>query len=86
MGETAAETMTEIDATRDRLDGELRLLEGRLPAAAKVAKRAPAPSRACGRAGGRHAIRAPKEREEGRRPPRPGPREASRQAGDRLDD
>ena len=39
MGETAAETMTEIDATRNRLDGELRLLEGRLPAAAKVAKR-----------------------------------------------
>ena len=40
MGETAAETMREIDATRDRLDGELRQLEGRLPAAAKVAKRA----------------------------------------------
>ena len=39
MGETAAETMTEIDATRDRLDGELRQLEGRLPAAARVAKR-----------------------------------------------
>jgi hypothetical protein len=31
--------MKEIDATRDRLDGELRQLEGRLPAAAKVAKR-----------------------------------------------
>ena len=40
MGETAAETMTEIEATRNRLDGELRQLEGRLPAAAKVAKRA----------------------------------------------
>jgi phage-related tail protein len=40
MGETAAETMREIDATRNRLDGELRQLEGRLPAAAKVAKRA----------------------------------------------
>ena len=39
MGETAVETMTEIDATRDRLDGELRQLEGRLPAAARVAKR-----------------------------------------------
>ena len=39
MGETAAETMKEIDATRNRLDGELRQLEGRLPAAAKVAKR-----------------------------------------------
>jgi phage-related tail protein len=32
--------MREIDATRNRLDGELRQLEGRLPAAAKVAKRA----------------------------------------------
>lgn len=31
--------MREIDATRDRLDGELRQLEGRLPAAARVAKR-----------------------------------------------
>jgi hypothetical protein len=32
--------MKEIEATRDRLDGELRQLEERLPAAAKVAKRA----------------------------------------------
>jgi hypothetical protein len=40
MGETAAETMREIDATRNRLDGELRELEGRLPAAARLAKRA----------------------------------------------
>ena len=32
--------MKEIEATRNRLDGELRQLEGRLPAAAKVAKRA----------------------------------------------
>ena len=40
MGETAAQTMREIEATRNRLDGELRELEGRLPAAAKVAKRA----------------------------------------------
>jgi hypothetical protein len=39
MGETAAETMREIDATRSRLDGELRQLEGRLPAAARLAKR-----------------------------------------------
>ena len=31
--------MREIDATRDRLDGELRQLEGRLPAATRVAKR-----------------------------------------------
>ncbi len=42
MGETAAETMKEIDATRNRLDGELRQLEGRLPAAARHAKRAAA--------------------------------------------
>jgi hypothetical protein len=40
MGETAAETMREIDATRERLDGNLRQLEGRMPAAAKMAKRA----------------------------------------------
>jgi hypothetical protein len=40
MGETAAETMREIEATRSRLDGELRQLEGRLPATARVAKRA----------------------------------------------
>ena len=39
MGETAAETMKEIEDTRDRLDGELRQLEGRLPAAARLAKR-----------------------------------------------
>lgn len=32
--------MKEIDATRDRLDGNLRQLEGRMPAVAKVAKRA----------------------------------------------
>ena len=32
--------MKEIEATRNRLDGELRQLEGRLPAAAKAAKRA----------------------------------------------
>jgi hypothetical protein len=42
MGETAAETMREIDATRARLDGELLQLEGRLPAAARLAKRAAA--------------------------------------------
>ena len=34
--------MKEIEATRNRLDGELRQLEGRLPAVAKVAKRAAA--------------------------------------------
>ena len=38
MGETAAETLTEIDATRARLDGELRVLQERLPAAARTAK------------------------------------------------
>ena len=32
--------MKEIEATRSRLDGELRQLEERLPAAAKVAKKA----------------------------------------------
>jgi len=32
--------MKEIDATRNRLDAELRQLEGRLPAAARMAKRA----------------------------------------------
>jgi len=32
--------MKEIEATRNRLDGELRQLEDRLPAAAKLAKRA----------------------------------------------
>jgi hypothetical protein len=42
MGETAAQTMTEIEATRARLDRELRELEGRLPATARVAKRAAA--------------------------------------------
>ena len=32
--------MKEIEVTRNRLDGELRQLEDRLPAAAKLAKRA----------------------------------------------
>lgn len=40
MGETTAQTMSEIEATRARLDGELRELEQRLPATARVAKRA----------------------------------------------
>jgi hypothetical protein len=39
VGETAAETLTEIEATRARLDGELRTLEERLPATARLAKR-----------------------------------------------
>lgn len=42
MGETAAQTMKEIEETRSRLDADLRQLEGRLPAAAKLAKRAAA--------------------------------------------
>ena len=40
MGETAAETVREIEATRARLGVEIQELEGRLPAAARVAKRA----------------------------------------------
>jgi hypothetical protein len=40
MGETAAETVREIEATRSRLDAEIHELEGRLPAAAMWAKRA----------------------------------------------
>jgi hypothetical protein len=39
MGETPAETLREIEATRTRLDGEFRELEGRLPAAAAMTKR-----------------------------------------------
>lgn len=42
MGETAAETVREIEATRARLGAEIQELEGRLPAAARVAKRAAA--------------------------------------------
>jgi hypothetical protein len=40
MGQTAAETVREIDQTRQRLDSELRELETYLPAAALWAKRA----------------------------------------------
>ena len=40
MGQGTAETVNEIEATRARLDGELRQLEGRIPAAAVWAKRA----------------------------------------------
>jgi hypothetical protein len=39
VGETAAQTLTEIEATRARLDGEIRELEWRLPATARLAKR-----------------------------------------------
>jgi hypothetical protein len=40
MGETAAETVREIEATRARLGVEIQELEGRLPAAVSFAKRA----------------------------------------------
>lgn len=40
MGETAAETLKEIEAARTRLGVELEELEGRLPAAVGWAKRA----------------------------------------------
>jgi hypothetical protein len=40
MGETAAETVREIEATRARLGADIQELEGRLPAAVGVAKRA----------------------------------------------
>ena len=40
MGETAAETVKEIEATRAKLGAELEELEGRLPAAARWTKRA----------------------------------------------
>jgi hypothetical protein len=69
MGETAAETMREIDATRNRLDGELRQLEGRLPAAAKVAKRAAGAAAGMGILGvvARFAMRRRKHKEGDRR-------------------
>lgn len=40
MGETTAQTLKEIEATRTRLGAELEELEGRLPAAVAWAKRA----------------------------------------------
>jgi transcription elongation GreA/GreB family factor len=69
MGETAAETLKEIDATRNRLEGELRQLEGRLPAAAKVAKRAAGAAASIGALGvvARFAMRRRKSREGDRR-------------------
>jgi len=39
MGESAAQTVKEIEETRERLDAELRELESRLPAAAVWTKR-----------------------------------------------
>lgn len=69
MGETAAETMREIEATRDRLDGELRELESRLPAAARVARRAAAAVAGAGAIGvaARFALRRRKKKEGDRR-------------------
>ena len=40
MGETPADTLKEIEATRARLDGELRQLERQLPATVSWLKRA----------------------------------------------
>ena len=61
--------MREIDATRNRLDGELRQLEGRLPAAAKVAKRAAGAAAGVGVLGvvARFAMRRRKNKEGDRR-------------------
>jgi hypothetical protein len=61
--------MREIDATRNRLDGELRQLEGRLPAAAKVAKRAAGAAAGMGILGvvARFAMRRRKNKEGDRR-------------------
>ena len=69
MGETAAQTMKEIEATRDRLDGELRELEGRLPAAATWAKRAAGALAGVGALGvvTRFALRRRKNKEGDRR-------------------
>jgi uncharacterized protein (UPF0335 family) len=69
MGETAAETMREIEATRTRLDGEIRELEGRLPVIASVAKRVAAGAAGVGVAGAalRFALRRRKKDEGDRR-------------------
>ena len=69
MGETAAETLKEIEATRARLDGELRQLEGRLPAAAAWTKRAAGVALGTGVLGvaARFALRRRKKKEGDRR-------------------
>jgi hypothetical protein len=69
MGETAAETMREIEATRTRLDGEIRELEGRLPVVASMAKRVAAAAAGVGVAGAalRFALRRRKKDEGDRR-------------------
>ena len=65
MGETAAETLTEIEATRLRLDGELQELDRRLPATARMAKRVTAALVSVGMLGAvtRFAIRRRKRQE-----------------------
>ena len=65
MGETAAETLTEIEATRLRLDGELQELDRRLPATARMAKRVTAALVGVGMLGAvtRFAIRRRKRQE-----------------------
>lgn len=69
MGETAAETLTEIEATRARLDGEIRVLEARLPAAARMAKAVTAALVGVGVLGAmtRFALRRRRSRREGGR-------------------
>ena len=69
MGETAAQTMKEIEATRNRLDGELRELEGRLPAVATWGKRVVGALAGVGALGAvtRFALRRRKHREGDRR-------------------
>ena len=61
--------MKEIEATRNRLDDELRQLEDRLPAAAKVAKRAAGAAAGLGALGvvARFAMRRRKHKEGDRR-------------------
>jgi len=61
--------MKEIEATRNRLDGELRELEGRLPAAATWGKRAVGALAGVGVLGAvmRFALRRRKHREGDRR-------------------
>lgn len=39
MGENAAQTVTEIEEMRDRLEGDVQALEARLPSTARAAKR-----------------------------------------------
>jgi uncharacterized protein (UPF0335 family) len=69
MGETAAETVKEIEATRARLGVEIQELEGRLPVVASMAKRVAAAAAGVGLAGAamRFALRRRKKDEGDRR-------------------